>query len=181
MSTRHATSKSRQAAVVQVTVPPVHRVPAHLARRFHQVCLGALSEITITADLTPLEYGALASIDEAPGIDQRRIAERLAIDAVSTGQVLTRLEQQGWIDRTVDPDDRRARRVTLTTSGLALRTRLRPLLGKAHDRILSGLSSDERAQLIDLLMRVVEANEPYARPGNGRRQPGQRTRREGAR
>jgi len=155
----------------------VHRVPAHLARRFHQVCLGALSEITVTADLTPLEYGALASIDDTPGIDQRRLAERLAIDAVSTGQLLTRLERQGWIDRTVDPDDRRAKRVTLTTAGLALRSRLRPLLGRAHDRILSGLSPDERAQFIALLTRVVEANEPYAKPGNGRRQPAKRPRR----
>jgi DNA-binding MarR family transcriptional regulator len=162
-------------------VPHVHRVAAHLARRFHQVCLGALSEVTVPAGLTPLEFGALVAIDEVPGIDQRRLARRLAIDPVSTGQVLRRLEQLGFIDRSVDPDDRRARHVTLTRSGHVLRTKLRPLLGKAHDRILSGLSSDERAQFIELLTRVVEANEPYAKPGNGRRAPTQPARRKGRR
>ena len=41
-------------------VAPAHRVPAHLARRFHQICLGAMSEFTVPAGLTPGEYGILA-------------------------------------------------------------------------------------------------------------------------
>jgi len=155
-------------------VPQIHRVAAHLARRFHQVCLGALSEVTQPEGLTPLEFGALAAIDEVPGIDQRRLAARLAIDAVSTGQLVMSLERHGWVARIVHPEDRRARQLTLTRAGARLRTDLRPLLGKAHDRILSSLSAAERTQLIDLLTRVVETNEPYARPGNGRRRPRKR-------
>jgi MarR family transcriptional regulator, temperature-dependent positive regulator of motility len=156
------------------TAPAVHRVAAHLARRFHQVCLGVLSEVTEPEGLTPLEFAALASIDEAPGIDQRRLATRLAIDAVSAGQIVSALERNGLVERRVDPADRRARRLTLTRRGVRVRAHLRPLLLAAHDRILAPVSLRERAMLVDLLARVIEGNEPYARPGNGRRRPQQR-------
>ena len=36
-------------------------------------------------------------------------------------------------------------------------------------RILSVLSAAERKALIDMLVRVIEANEAYVRPGAGRR------------
>jgi len=36
------------------------------------------------------------------------------------------------------------------------------------------LSADEQKQFIELLVRLVEGNEAYARPGNGRRKPARR-------
>jgi DNA-binding MarR family transcriptional regulator len=152
-------------------VPPVHRVPAHLARRFHQICLGVLSEVTEPESLSPVEYAILGSLDDSPGIDQRTLAERIGIDTVSAHQLVGRLETRGLINQTVDPDDRRARRLTLTAQGLRLRRRLRPKIAAAHARIMAPLSARERKTLTELLGRVVDANEAYARPGNGRRPP----------
>jgi DNA-binding MarR family transcriptional regulator len=152
-------------------VPPIHRVPAYLARRFHQICLGVLSEVAEPESLSPVEYGMLVSLDDSPGIDQRTLAERIGIDTVSAHQSVGRLETRGLINQTVDPDDRRARRLTLTARGLRLRQRLRPKIAEAHERIMAPLSVRERKTLTDLLGRVVEANEAYARPGNGRRPP----------
>jgi DNA-binding MarR family transcriptional regulator len=71
--------------------------------------------------------------------------------------------------------DRRARVLRLTPAGTRLRRRLRPALLAAQECILAPLSRDERVSLIDLLARVVEGNENYARPGNGRRKPKPRT------
>ena len=152
-------------------VPPVHRVPAHLARRFHQICLGVLSEVTEPESLSPIEYAVLGSLDDSPGIDQRTLAERIGIDTVSAHQSAGRLETRGLINQAVDPDDRRARLLTLTARGLRLRRQLRPKIAEAHDRIMAPLSARERTMLTDLLGRVVDANEAYARPGNGRRPP----------
>ena len=170
----HQRGSSAASPVGAATVPPVHRVAAHLARRFHQVCLGVLSEVTEPEGLTPLEFAALVSIDEAPGIDQRGLAGRLAIDAVSAGHIASVLEREGLVERNVDDADRRVRRLTLTRRGAQLRAHLRPLLGTAHDRILAPLSKQQRSTLIELLTRVIESNEPYARPGNGRRHPKKR-------
>jgi len=71
----------------------------------------------------------------------------------------------------LDPDDRRARRLHVTKRGADLRRRLRPALLAAQERLLSPLSKAERAALVDMLVRVIEANDSYARPGNGRRKP----------
>ena len=56
------------------SVPQRHRVPAHLARRFHQVCLGITAEVTERADLTPVEFAVIAALAEAPDTDQGSLA-----------------------------------------------------------------------------------------------------------
>jgi len=50
---------------------------------------------------------------------QHELAELLVVNRASMGGVLERMERNGWIVRTVDPDDRRAQQVTLTGSGIA--------------------------------------------------------------
>ena len=55
-------------------VLPSHRVPAHLARRFHQICLGVTAEILLHEDLTPLLWGVMAAVLEQPGSGQRQLA-----------------------------------------------------------------------------------------------------------
>jgi DNA-binding MarR family transcriptional regulator len=50
---------------------------------------------------------------------QHQLAELLVVNRASMGGVLERMERNGWIIRTVDPDDRRAQRVTLSAAGIA--------------------------------------------------------------
>ena len=94
-----------------------HRVPAHLARRFHQICLGVTAEILAREELTPLIFGVMAAVLEEPGAGQRQLASRTGIDAVSFGQMIDFLEQKGLVKRELDPDDRRARRLYATRKG----------------------------------------------------------------
>lgn len=148
-----------------------HRVPAHLARRFHQICLGVTAELLSAHDVNQLQWGVLAAIAEEPGRGQRYIAQRVGIDPVSLGQIADVLEEKGLVERRHDPDDRRTRRLFVTRRGASLRQRLRPSLLTAQERVLAPLSKRERDSLLDMLARVIEANGSYARPGNGRRKP----------
>lgn len=152
-------------------VPARHRVPSHLARRFHQICLGATAEILEPAGLTPGEFGLLAAVQDLPDLEQRGLARALGIDAVSAGHMIDRLEAAGLLQRRVDPGDRRARLLSATSEGAALRERLRPAALEAQERIMAALTSEERHTFLDLLTRIVETNQSYARPGNGRRHP----------
>lgn len=152
-------------------VLPSHRVPAHLARRFNQICLGVTAEILASEDMTPLIWGVMAAVLEVPGSGQRQLAIRMGVDAVSFGQMVDFLEHKGLVKRQVDPDDRRARRLFVTRRGTHLCRRLRPSLLAAQERLLATLSKSERRVLLDMLVRVIEANDSYARPGNGRRKP----------
>src|SRR5258707_12312116 len=89
-------------------VPRRHRVPAHLARRFHQVCLGITAEVTERADLTPVEFAVIAALAEIPDTDQGSLAARLGIDAVSTHHLIHRLAAAGHVERRANPQDPRA-------------------------------------------------------------------------
>src|SRR5690242_14186362 len=90
-------------------VLPRHRVPAHLARRFHQICLGVSAEILDPEDLNPIEYALLAAADDNPAIDQRSLGVRLGIDPASTSQMVDRLARRGLLEQAIDPTDRRSR------------------------------------------------------------------------
>ena len=75
------------------------------------------------------------------------------------------------VRRQANPNDRRAHQLYGTRRAIDLRRRLTPALLTAQDRLLGPLKKTERGALIDLLSRVIEANDSYARPGNGRRKP----------
>jgi DNA-binding MarR family transcriptional regulator len=124
--------------------------------------------------LTPLELGILGCIDNMPGIDQRRMADRMAIDAVTAGQRVDHLHTMGYVIREIDPEDRRVRRLRLTPEGRKFRLRIRPTMRAAHARTLEPLAEREQETLYNLLERVILSHEAYAKPGNGRRRPGKK-------
>jgi DNA-binding MarR family transcriptional regulator len=146
-------------------------VPAHLARRFHQIFLGLMAEFLAPEDLTPLLWSVMAAVQETPGRDQKHGAHHVGVDAVNFGQMIDVLEAKGLVERKTDDGDRRARKLYITERGTSLRERLSPTLRSAQERLLAPLSKAERVALVDMLVRVIEANDSYARPGNGRRKP----------
>ena len=156
------------------TILPAHRVPAHLARRFNQICLGAMAEVLDPEDLSPIEYAVLAAVSDRPGEDQRRLGNWIGADPTSTSQMVDRLETRKLLERRVDRADRRARMLYATPDGIAMRRRYRAMLLAAQRRVLAALSTEEQKTLMALLVRIVESNDSYARPGNGRRKPKRR-------
>jgi len=153
------------------TIAP-YRVPFPLSRQFHQICATVLAQTLAGEDVaTPLRYGALCCVCDFPGITQTRLAELLGADRTNVSQIVDELETKGLIRRLADPDDRRAHRLRSTQWGESLRDRLISPVIAAQARIFAPLASHERQLLVDLLTRVIEANEEYARPGAGRRPP----------
>jgi tripartite-type tricarboxylate transporter receptor subunit TctC/DNA-binding MarR family transcriptional regulator len=160
---------ARIASSADTIVP--HRVPFPLARRFAQICTTVVAEAYAGEELRTMEYAALACLDDFPGIDQRQLARLMGVDRTNVGQIVEELEARGLIDRRVNGDDRRARELRATARGQKLRRDLRPKLLAAQAGVLAPLTLKEQCQVIDLLARVVEANEVHARPGAGRRRP----------
>ena len=152
--------------------PVVRRIPLALARRFFQICTSASAEALTQADLTPLEFAVMAyvnSIDGEPDLDQSALAARLGVDRNSTSLLVGSLESKGLVDRRVSDTDRRARLVRLTPRGERLFAKLHPKAVELQQHVLDVLDPAERVLLIDLLVRVIEANPDRARPGAGRR------------
>lgn len=162
-------SRQKRTSIPAAPDGVTHHAPSRLARRFHQICLGVLCEISEPHGLSPIEYGALGSLYIEPGIDQAGLAMLLGIDKVSAHHMIDEFETGGLIRRQVDPNDRRSRALSLTPAGTKMFRDLQPQMRAAHDRILASLSTAERTTFLELLKRVVESNQEFARPGNGRR------------
>src|SRR3954454_17356673 len=90
---------SKPAAAALRGVPPNHRVPAHLARRFQQICLGIAAEVTGPAGLTPIEYAVIGALDDWPDMDQGTLAAMLGINTVSIHHMSHRLQAVGLIEQ----------------------------------------------------------------------------------
>jgi DNA-binding MarR family transcriptional regulator len=156
----------------QTGAPPLVRAASALARRFNLICTTMIAEALAGEELVQLEYGSLLYIELEPGIDQRRLAEAMGIDPSNASLIVDRLHSKGLIERRVNGDDRRARQLYLTPKGKTLWRRLRPKTSAANDRVLSVLPPKQRQLFLDLLIRLVEGNRAYARPGAGRRKRG---------
>jgi DNA-binding MarR family transcriptional regulator len=155
--------------------PPIRRVPVALARRFFQICTAASAEAVGAADLTPLEFAVMAYVNPAegePDLDQSALAARLGVDRNSTSLLVASLEAKGLVTRRVSDTDRRARLVRLTPRGEQLFAELHPKGIELQWQVLDVLAPAERDMLLDLLVRVIEANPGLARPGAGRRKRG---------
>jgi len=139
----------------------IHRMAGHQIRRLNQISQALFRERMASAgvELTPVQYAALATLDERPGLDQASLAALIAYDKVTIGGVIDRLAAKGLVDRRPSPTDRRAKALSLTPEGAALLARVRPVVWALQDDILAGLTGDERNCFLDLLARLTEAAE----------------------
>ena len=102
-------------------------------------------------DLEPVEFAAIASIHDAPGIDHGQLAERMGMDLATARRVAKRLERRGFVERVPKAGGGRSQAFGPTPAAAEILQRLRPAIRAAQDRIMAPLSDREREVLIDLL------------------------------
>ena len=132
----------------------------YLARRFHATLVAALESVIAPMALTPVEPPVLNTINDMPGIEESRLAERLGMPAKTIRAAVRRLEQLGYLTAARG----RTRRLTLTPTGIDFHLALQPAILAAADRVMATLSEPDREQLRDLLRRVISANEAGREP-----------------
>ena len=137
--------------------------PGHAIRRLHQISVGIFMQEAGDLGVTPVQYAALQTVGNQPGIDQRTLARNIALDASTTGGVVDRLEARGWLERKTSTEDRRARQLSLTLSGeQALRDSV-PVMLRAQEQILAPLNEEQRHTFMALLQLLVTQNNELSR------------------
>jgi DNA-binding MarR family transcriptional regulator len=108
------------------------------------------------------DFDVLAALRRAGAPYTRTPQQLLASLMVTSGAVtkqVDRLAGRGLVTREVNPDDRRGRTIALTSAGLALVDELLATHLANQQRLLSGLSDSEVAQLTAGLARLTAALE----------------------
>ena len=137
--------------------------PGHYIRRLHQISVGIFLQELGEIGITPVQYAALQTVANHPGIDQRTLARTIALDASTTGGVVDRLEARGWLERKTAPEDRRARQLALTDAGVQLLSEAVPAMLGAQDLILGPLNERQRTEFMKLLRLLVDTNNEHSR------------------
>lgn len=105
----------------------------------------------------------------AKPIMQTELASRLDIGKVALGGLLDRLEQAGYILRRPDPEDRRAKRVEMTETGVELLAAVQDRAATLNAEIMHNVTPAEILQVEDILhrmkLRLVEMDQQMRASG----------------
>lgn len=104
--------------------------------------------------LEPREFALLRAVAASEGLSQQEIGERLQIPASRMVAFVDALENRGLLERRINPDDRRARALHLTSAGRRLLNRAITVAMTLEQALCAELTEDEREQLLDMLERV---------------------------
>jgi DNA-binding MarR family transcriptional regulator len=134
----------------------IGRRPGHLIWRAQQHAWRLFMEEASSYDVTPVQASILLVVGDQPGIDQKTLAGRIALDKATTGSVVGRLEARALLSRTIPPSDRRIRALFLTKKGKELNRQLGKVTRCARERLVKDLTAGEREELIRLLRKLLQ-------------------------
>ena len=103
-------------------------------------------------------FAILSIVKHNPGINQGAVGRALGIQRANMVSLINELVDRALVDRKTSSEDRRAFSLTLTGEDEAMFDDCVKRINAHEDSLLSDLSTDERALLIDLLSRI-EAKE----------------------
>lgn len=95
--------------------------------------------------------------DQPRGMRLGELARWLQVAARSATDVVDSLEERELVERTPDPDDRRAVRVSLTERGRTVSREIRAARKAQTETLLDALNEQERAHLRQTLLTLLEA------------------------
>ena len=124
-----------------------------LSRYFESAVSDVLGEFGCTLP----EFDVLATLRRSGAPYSLTAGELMRSAMVTSGAVTNRVDrlvERGWVTRTVDPHNKRIRRITLTQDGLDLVNRIVPAHVDNERRLLSPLTQEEQDLLAALLRKL---------------------------
>ena len=133
----------------------IHHMPGHQIRRLQQLAVALFVKALQPRDITPVQYAVLATLAQCSPISQATLSGLIAYDRATIGGVVDRLAAKGWVDRTLDADDRRLRMLALNKAGARLLKTIRPRVEQVQDELLAPLSEAERRNFEALCLKLL--------------------------
>ena len=137
----------------------------HLTGFFHEISLMVarlFNRRVRHIGLTRSQWQILYLLNRTDGLTQTQLADRLVTAKAPLGKSIDRLEQDGWVQRQSDAQDRRVKRVFVTDRVAPLIEPLAIITEEISAIATRGFSDAEQRTLFELLARVHDnlANVP---------------------
>ncbi|MER3317784.1 MAG: MarR family transcriptional regulator [Allomuricauda sp.] len=119
-------------------------------RKFsRQNFLKVVDNITIDQKLI-LQY-----LNDHPELSQNEIAELVFKDNASLTRMIDLMVQKGFLQRSINPEDRRRFKIELTRKGKEVLEKLTPIIVENRKKAFEGISEEELTQLKQTLNKIV--------------------------
>jgi DNA-binding MarR family transcriptional regulator len=132
-------------------------LPYRLSILSNRVSRAIAARYATTFDLTIPEWRIIAVLGRQPGLTAKEIAEATEMDKVAVSRAVAKLMSARRVRAMADADDARRQRLHLTAQGEAVHARIAPIALTSEQKLLSALDARERAQLDDLIDRLLSA------------------------
>ena len=104
--------------------------------------------------MTRAQWAVLSRIESAQGLKQCALADTLDLQPITLTRLIDRLCEGGLIERRVDPDDRRVKRLYLTPAARPVLDGLTRIGVDLMSTVLAGLEPSESEQLLVNLLAL---------------------------
>ncbi len=106
--------------------------------------------------MTRAQWAVLVRLDRAEGLNQSELAEILDLQPITLTRLLDKLCDSGLIERRPDPEDRRAKRLFLTSAARPVLKQLASLGEETMAGALAGVAPGSVEQMVSQLATVKE-------------------------
>ena len=129
----------------------------YLLSRSRALLAKSLDTALLPHDITHAQAGILLMLSSGRYHTAADLVREMYTDAASMTRMLDRLQKRGLLDRAPNADDRRQVRLQLTGQGIALATRLPPILTDVLNAQFAGFTAEEIGFLKSLLRKMLQA------------------------
>ena len=124
-----------------------------MARDFMRAAVQALGE----RDLTILQFGTLLLLEDGQERTVGALAEHIGRSMSATSRMVDQLVKRELLRRQEDPNDRRARRVTISPAGRKLLTTMMRRRAEAELKLMATLLPEEQALVVRAMALLAGA------------------------
>ena len=111
------------------------------------------------------EWRVLAQLAELGQARTAEVIARTTLDKMQVSRAVARLERDGLLERSADPDDGRGYLLALTAAGRALHARVVPMVQAREQFLLEALAPRERELLLQAMEKMQQRAEQLLRQG----------------
>ena len=132
-----------------------HERPGYLINRAARLLLRLADTKFRPLGLGVASFPVLSMLRTGQKLSQKDLALCARIEQPSMAQLLSRLERDGMIKRSPDPDDGRSSLISITRKALGILPEVDAAVDAGNEMAVAGMSDGEIKILIDLLQRLI--------------------------
>jgi DNA-binding MarR family transcriptional regulator len=123
----------------------------YLVKLVEQAIRAHLDDLLRPLGLTTHQYTALSVLERRDDLTSAELARRSFVRPQTMHEMITSLDERGFIERNRDPDNRRVLLIRLTPKGRAMLEKYDEQVQLLQDRMLGTLNARQRQSLRDSL------------------------------